>query len=113
MNKRLTSDDTTMVDEEEGHMTSSSIHETNDKVSSPVTVQIFSKSKSIGNNMNALNCYSSTSCSICCESYHFDDSIACSKNNKCNHVYHEACIINWLLKHDDCPLCRRSYIFVK
>lgn len=101
-------DDSIVNDEEQGkNMTSNGI------VSSALNDEASSASQSNGPNINLLNVYSTMSCPICCESYLSDDSIAWSKNNTCNHVYHEACIINWLLKHDECPMCRRSYTCAK
>lgn len=101
-------DDSIVNDEEQGNnMTSNGI------VSSALNDETPSASQSNGPNINLPNVYSTMSCPICCESYLSDDSIAWSKNNTCNHVYHEACIINWLLKHDECPLCRRSYTGAK
>ena len=31
---------------------------------------------------------------------------------KCIHVFHHACIAEWLCRHHACPVCRESYIFV-
>ena len=27
--------------------------------------------------------------------------------SECGHVFHRECILQWLLKHDECPICRK------
>jgi hypothetical protein len=75
-------------------------------------------------------------CSICCEEYQPKDKICCSSNAKCVHIFHEECIVHWLLSlgwirwkeqkvHDrllvgddrellmydlECPLCRLDFV---
>ena len=49
-------------------------------------------------------------CSICMEPFKFDDDVVKSKNVDCNHVFHMDCIFTWLMKHDECPMCRREYL---
>ncbi len=53
-------------------------------------------------------------CSICLETYAFGDSIARVKKigskRRCNHWFHEECILAWLQHHNECPLCRRDMI---
>ena len=48
-------------------------------------------------------------CNICLEEYKVGDKIGWSYNDKCNHVFHKACIIEWLLEHENCPICRNKY----
>jgi len=48
-------------------------------------------------------------CPVCFEDYTNGDEIAWSKNGNCSHVYHVNCILTWLMKHDDCPICRSKY----
>lgn len=64
-----------------------------------------------GLNLNAdsLN-YSSKSCPICCEDYRKGDDIVWSKNHECKHTFHTDCITQWLMNHDECPLCRNQYL---
>jgi hypothetical protein len=56
--------------------------------------------------------YSSKTCTICCEDYESGDDIVWSKNRKCKHAFHTECIIQWLMDHDDCPMCRNNYLDV-
>jgi hypothetical protein len=56
--------------------------------------------------------YSSKTCTICCEDYESGDDIVWSKNRKCKHAFHTECIIQWLMDHDDCPMCRNKYLEV-
>ena len=44
-------------------------------------------------------------CSICLEDFKEGVSII---ELKCNHIYHTACIIEWLTNNISCPLCRTS-----
>lgn len=41
-------------------------------------------------------------CSVCLEEYSKTEVVRFA----CTHVYHMACILKWLDKHDSCPLCR-------
>lgn len=56
--------------------------------------------------------YSPRCCSICYEEYKIGDDISWSPNDDCPHVYHLSCILEWLLDHDHCPMCRAKYINV-
>jgi hypothetical protein len=47
-----------------------------------------------------------TECSICLQRYRLDDTICVSKVAECDHVFHQACVSEWLSKHNHCPLCR-------
>ena len=54
--------------------------------------------------------YSPKSCPICCDDYAKGDDIAWSKNEQCCHAFHTDCIMQWLMNHDDCPMCRNNYL---
>eukprot|EP00980_Cylindrotheca_fusiformis_P029725 scaffold23790_cov166-Cylindrotheca_fusiformis.AAC.2 len=46
-------------------------------------------------------------CCICLDGYHPGETICASKTNKCNHIFHQECVVEWLMRnHDCCPLCR-------
>jgi hypothetical protein len=49
-------------------------------------------------------------CAICLRAYHVDDEIYWSQNPKCCHHFHSLCIEMWLLRNDNCPLCRELYL---
>jgi len=61
---------------------------------------------------SSLSCslYSPKSCPICIETYQVGEEIAWSKNENCHHAFHLDCIMTWLMKSDDCPLCRANYL---
>lgn len=52
----------------------------------------------------------SQQCAICLERFVHDEEICCSHNRNCLHRFHRPCISAWLLKHEDCPCCRRNYL---
>ena len=33
-----------------------------------------------------------------------------SKEDDCDHIFHDECIMAWLNDNDDCPLCRAKLI---
>lgn len=52
-------------------------------------------------------------CSICLCQYEEGDTIVWSSNKDCQHVFHEDCILTWLVKKEEpsCPFCRQPYIY--
>lgn len=48
-------------------------------------------------------------CNICLEEYKIGEDIGWSKNDLCHHVFHKHCILEWLVQHQDCPICRNKY----
>jgi len=54
--------------------------------------------------------YSPKSCAICIQKYKDGDDICWSRNDKCHHVYHLNCMVEWLMRHDDCPMCRQVFL---
>lgn len=52
-----------------------------------------------------------SSCAICLEQYRPKDSIVWSANADCVHVFHEQCILLWLMKRfkPACPVCRQNF----
>jgi hypothetical protein len=49
-------------------------------------------------------------CSICLSHYEAGDTVYWAKNEACNHIYHQECVLQWLECHDDCPLCRTNLL---
>lgn len=49
-------------------------------------------------------------CSICLEPYKENEEICWSKNENCTHAFHLDCMVNWLMDHDECPICRSAYL---
>jgi len=51
-------------------------------------------------------------CPICWEPYQVGQQICWSPNKRCTHAFHADCMILWLMKKDDCPMCRSNYLLV-
>lgn len=53
----------------------------------------------------------SGACTICLAPYEVDDIIMWSPNEHCSHVFHQDCILSWLMrkKHSQCPCCRQNF----
>lgn len=47
-------------------------------------------------------------CNICLCGYKMGDMLIASKY--CTHVFHKDCILQWLQKHDECPMCRVNMV---
>jgi hypothetical protein len=49
-------------------------------------------------------------CAICLS--HFEPhQLVCESNNiSCDHIFHQDCMMGWLMKHKMCPLCREMYL---
>jgi len=52
----------------------------------------------------------SQQCAICIERFTAGEEMCCSHDKDCVHKFHRSCITAWLLKHEDCPCCRRNYL---
>mmetsp|Transcript_4930 Transcript_4930/g.5719 ORF Transcript_4930/g.5719 Transcript_4930/m.5719 type:complete len:220 (+) Transcript_4930:69-728(+) len=59
---------------------------------------------------NSVDNYSAEMCPICLESYTAGEEICWSRNENCVHSFHLDCMQAWLMKSDDCPLCRENYL---
>ncbi len=49
-------------------------------------------------------------CSICLNDYVEGDVLCWSQNSKCQHCFHKDCAVEWLMTHEECPLCRNNYL---
>lgn len=49
-------------------------------------------------------------CSICLEVLEAGDKLSWSRDFKCEHIYHQRCLVPWLMTHDECPNCRTKII---
>jgi Ring finger domain len=50
-------------------------------------------------------------CSICMESFEVNDIVSWSCHaGHCRHVFHHACIKEWLVKKQHCPICRNMFL---
>lgn len=45
-------------------------------------------------------------CAICLEKFRIGEAVSWSCDIKCQHVFHHACLRNWLLRRIRCPCCR-------
>ena len=49
-------------------------------------------------------------CPICLAEFEGEEDICKSKNEECQHIFHLECMVEWLMKHDECLLCRCDYL---
>ena len=49
-------------------------------------------------------------CPICLEKFEEGQDLSRSQKRICNHTFHAKCLEPWLMKHDDCPCCRTTFI---
>jgi len=52
-------------------------------------------------------------CSICLCNYYPGNHVVWSSNEACEHVFHEHCILQWIMKQREgplCPCCRRDFV---
>ena len=68
------------------------------------------RKSSMEKNRSDSTLFSPKSCTICYERYKVGDDIAWSKNQNCLHAFHLECISDWLMEHEDCPICREKFL---
>jgi Ring finger domain len=49
-------------------------------------------------------------CAICLSSFKINQLVCQSDGGQCVHMFHAACMKQWLLRHDSCPICRETYL---
>jgi len=54
------------------------------------------------------NAFSDNQCVICFNELNDGDMVGWSEH--CDHIFHKDCIHSWLLKHPECPICRRNFL---
>jgi len=59
---------------------------------------------------SSMELYTKQSCFICLEHYKEGENIFWSRNERCNHSFHQTCMSRWLMDHNDCPLCREDFM---
>jgi len=57
-----------------------------------------------GDNNNGPPDETHSTCVICLNDYEEGEEIV--RAEKCHHMYHKECLLNWLAQHDICPYCR-------
>ena len=58
------------------------------------------------NKLDKIKSSDNEQCIICLEDFKINEQ--CLYLN-CLHLFHSKCIIEWLLKHDNCPICKENY----
>lgn len=49
-------------------------------------------------------------CSMCLRDYKSGDYICYSQHTvSCRHDFHIECLINWLMRNNECPMCRAAF----
>lgn len=51
-----------------------------------------------------------TTCDICLVDYEVGDFVAWSPNLECTHCFHKECVLDWLVRKNSCPSCRKDYL---
>merc|ERR1712232_834299 len=46
------------------------------------------------------------SCAICLEAASLDEDVCALDKLSCSHVFHRACLANWIARQGSCPICR-------
>jgi hypothetical protein len=54
----------------------------------------------------------SEGCTICLGTYEVGDMVVHSSNASCQHLFHESCIVSWLMTRQSplCPCCRQTFV---
>ena len=71
----------------------------------------------LSTNRSSVRSSNKVECSICLMEYGAGEIISWAKDEACDHVYHQECIVGWLSTarrdgtlHDSCPLCRTKLV---
>lgn len=58
----------------------------------------------------SLESIADATCHICLEPFEVGEHVTLSNVSSCQHAFHRSCIVEWLLRHDDCPCCRANFL---
>lgn len=67
----------------------------------------------LGPNEKPPNRLVSGMCTVCLCTFEIGSDVVWSSNENCEHVFHQSCIENWVMKQREgplCPCCRRDFI---
>jgi len=51
------------------------------------------------------------SCDICLSNYVVNEEICWSRNKECRHTFHKICMVDWLMKSPNCPICKKCFLY--
>lgn len=68
---------------------------------------LYMPKRAIANELIAKNEHAE--CAICLTDLK-DSPMESALVTSCNHVFHEKCLLDWLVKHENCPICRETVI---
>jgi len=49
-------------------------------------------------------------CTICLEPFEAGQDLSFSRGLKCHHCFHRDCLVPWMMRNDDCPMCRTRLV---
>lgn len=52
-------------------------------------------------------------CAVCLCPFESGQMVCDANNASCIHSFHETCMMAWLLKHRECPICRQNYLDIE
>lgn len=89
---------------------SSSTHSQNIFVSSLSTLSLSGLRDKISRKKTQEVHVLSGTCGICLCKFEKGEEICWSPNKLCKHSFHKECVLEWLMKHNDCPICRNDFL---
>ncbi len=95
----------------EGNITNSDKKNGSVRSGSTLSIDCFSLSSNASDTDDADN--AENLCSVCLEPFLTGDEVAWSKDLTCHHCFHSDCLVPWLMKHGDCPVCRTTFFSKK
>ena len=76
-----------------------------DNGSPPASEQVINSLERMEINEDNFENFNKENCAICADEYLLKQKIICLS---CSHFFHEECIITWLRKRNQCPVCRKE-----